>query len=65
MLPPAEIEEAIRIVFQHNGAMKNSELTVAVARILGFNRAGPDLKAVIDAVVKTSTNELAQQIEYA
>jgi hypothetical protein len=55
MLPPAEIKEAVRLCAEANGEMQIQQLTVAVTRVLGFERAGPDLKAVIESVVSAST----------
>jgi very-short-patch-repair endonuclease len=51
MLPPAEIKEAIRLCITANGKMDKQELVVAVTRLMGFERAGPDLKIAIEAVV--------------
>ena len=50
MIAPAEIREAIRMCEEANGPMSPTEATVAVTRILGFERAGPDLKEVINKV---------------
>jgi very-short-patch-repair endonuclease len=58
MLPPAEIKEAIRMAVQHNGPMTGDELVVAVSRVFGFDRAGQDLKSVIDKVAKAHAEEL-------
>lgn len=58
MLPPAEIKEAIRLAVQHNGLMNGDQLVVAVSRIFGFDRAGQDLRHVIDHVAKSQAKEL-------
>ena len=58
MIPPAEIKEAIRIAIQHNGHMSSDELAIAVTRLFGFDRAGPDLKAIIDKVARAHAEEL-------
>jgi hypothetical protein len=54
MLAPAEIKEAIRLCIEENGPMSAPQMTIAVSRTFGFERAGPDLKAAIEAVVQTT-----------
>lgn len=52
MLPPSEIKEAIRMAIQHNGVLSLDEIIVAVSRLLGFDRSGPDLTAAISQVAE-------------
>ena len=47
MLSPLEIRAAFEIVQRENGSMSEEEAAVAIARLLGFKRTGPDLKAAI------------------
>lgn len=48
-LPPVEIRAAAARVVAESGEMPREELIVAVARLLGFSRVGPELRGVIDA----------------
>jgi very-short-patch-repair endonuclease len=50
-LPPMEIEAAGRRLLAESGSMSPEELTRAVARLLGFQRVGPDLAVAISEVV--------------
>lgn len=50
-LPPMEIRAAAARVVAESGEMSREELIVATARLLGFFRVGPDLRAVIDAAL--------------
>lgn len=52
MLPPSEIKEAIQMAIQHNGVLSLDEIIVAVSRLLGFDRSGPDLTAAISKVAE-------------
>ena len=47
MLPPLEIRAAIRLALTENGGITIEETTISVARQLGFNRTGSDLRQVI------------------
>ena len=47
MLPPIEIRAAIRLALTENGGITIEETTISVARQLGFNRTGSDLRQVI------------------
>ncbi len=51
MLPPAEVAAAIALLVRDNGSFEKGELIVATARALGFDRAGPDLKARLGGIV--------------
>ena len=44
MLSPLEIRAAIKIAERENGAMSADDAAIAVTRLLGFKRTGPDLK---------------------
>ena len=46
-LSPLEIRAAFSIAQRENGTMSEDEATAAVARLLGFRRTGPDLRAAI------------------
>jgi hypothetical protein len=50
-LPPMEIGAAARRIRSESGEMPPEDLTRAVARLLGFQRVGSDLAAVISDVV--------------
>ncbi len=60
MLPPSEINAAIQLAIQHNGYTENEELVIAVSRLFGFDRAGPDLKAAIETVLKTCSKDVGE-----
>ena len=47
MLPPIEIKEAVKIAVEQNGSLFDNYLPIAVARLLGFQRTGSDLKGAI------------------
>lgn len=49
MLPPTEIDAAIREVFEENGPITREELLIGVGRAFGFQRSGPDFKRVVEA----------------
>jgi hypothetical protein len=46
-LPPMEIAAAAERIRAESGAITPEEMTKAVARLLGFQRVGPELSAVI------------------
>jgi len=50
-LPPMEISAAVTRIRNESGIMTPEEMTKAVARLLGFQRVGPDLSETILAVV--------------
>ncbi|WP_422003063.1 DUF3320 domain-containing protein [Roseovarius mucosus] len=50
-LPPMEISAAVAKISAESGIMPPEEMTKAVARLLGFQRVGPDLSEGIMAVV--------------
>jgi hypothetical protein len=50
-LPPMEIASAAARIRAESGIMTPEEMTKAVARLLGFQRVGPDLSETILAVV--------------
>jgi hypothetical protein len=54
-LPPMEIEAAARRLLAESGNMPPQDLTRAVARLLGFQRVGPDLADAIGEVVHAMT----------
>ena len=47
MLCPLEIRAAAKIAERENGHLSEDEMAVAVTRLLGFKRTGPDLKIAI------------------
>ena len=47
MLAPREIRAAVKIANQENGSLSEDEMAMAVTRLLGFKRTGPELKAAI------------------
>jgi len=64
MLPPLEIAAAAARVLKDNGSVGRDEMTIAIARLLGFQRTGPDLRSAIkravDRMIKTGTLVLDQ-----
>jgi hypothetical protein len=51
MIPPIEIQAALRQALKQNGGMDKTESAIAVARVLGFQRTGQELRATIDRQV--------------
>jgi hypothetical protein len=51
MIAPLEIRAAARRALAENGALTEDEMITAIARLLGFQRTGPDLRARIGGVV--------------
>lgn len=47
MLSPLEIRAALKIAKRENGSLSEDEMAMAVTRLLGFKRTGPELKAVV------------------
>jgi very-short-patch-repair endonuclease len=47
MLSPVEIRAAAKIAERENGRLSGDEIAIAVTRLLGFKRTGPDLKVAI------------------
>ena len=52
-LPPIEIEAAAERIRSESGEMSPEDLIRAVARLMGFQRVGSDLEAVISNAVKS------------
>jgi very-short-patch-repair endonuclease len=48
MLPPLEIRTAAFRAIEENGGIGRDEIVVAVTRMLGFQRTGPDLRAKVE-----------------
>lgn len=46
-LPPMEIKAASAKIIEESGVLTPEEMTRAVARLLGFQRVGPDLSEAI------------------
>ena len=53
MLSPLEIRAAIKIAKRENGALSEDDAAIAVTRLLGFKRTGPDLKAAILKTIRS------------
>jgi hypothetical protein len=51
MIPPIEIQAAMRRALKENGGIQETEAAIAVARMLGFQRTGQELRATIDRQV--------------
>lgn len=51
-LPPSEIAAAAALVAQESGGMTPDDLTRATARLLGFQRVGPDLAGAIASALQ-------------
>ena len=62
-LPPMEISEAAAGISAESGIMPPEKMTKAVARLLGFQRVGPDLSEGIMAVlmIDRGRSEKAEQ----
>jgi very-short-patch-repair endonuclease len=54
MLSAIEIREAASIAVRENGTLSSDEMVIAITRLLGFKRAGSDLKARIEAALNGS-----------
>ena len=52
MLAPIEIAAAAHMTLHDCGAASEPDLTIAVARMLGFRRTGPDLRHAIQRVIQ-------------
>ena len=61
-LPPTEAQAAILEVFAENGPMSREDISIAVSRAFGFQRSGPEFKAVID---KQLTHLVARRLVVA
>ena len=53
LIPPMEIEAAIRRVLTDNGALGLEEIPRAVALLFGFHRTGQELRPAVEPLVKT------------
>ena len=53
MLSPLEIRAAIKIAERQNGTMSEDDAAMAVTRLLGFRRTGPDLKVAILKTIRS------------
>jgi hypothetical protein len=51
MLPPLEIRAAAMKAVKDNGGIGRDEIVVAITRLLGFQRTGPELRTRIDGVI--------------
>lgn len=51
MVAPIEIRAAIKLATHENGSLGEDEMAIAVTRLLGFRRTGPELKAAIAKAV--------------
>ena len=51
MVAPIEIRAAIKLAILENGSLGDDEMAIAVTRLLGFRRTGPELKAAIAKAV--------------
>jgi hypothetical protein len=47
MLAPLEIRAAAEIAKRYNGRLSGDEMAIAVTRLLGFKRTGPELRVAI------------------
>lgn len=56
-LPPMEIAAAAARIRAESGLMSPEEMTKAVARLLGFQRVGPDLSEAISTVLMRDLSE--------
>jgi hypothetical protein len=53
MIPPVEIRAAMRQALRENGGIEEIDAAVAVARLLGFQRTGQELRTSINRQVAT------------
>jgi hypothetical protein len=51
MLSPREILAAARIARHENGDLSDEEMVLAITRMFGFKRTGPDLKMAISSAL--------------
>lgn len=51
-IPPEELREAVRVVLRHDNPVVAEDLVVRTARLLGFQRTGKNLRAVIEEAVE-------------
>jgi hypothetical protein len=63
MVAPIEIQAAIRLANQENGSLGEDEIAVAVTRLLGFKRTGPELKAVVAKAQLGRAGDVEQSAE--
>ena len=52
MLPPSEIQEALRQFVLHHVGCSPEEAVVGATRLFGFQRAGQGLKAAFDGEIR-------------
>ena len=52
MIAPSEFEAAAHLALHQNLALEDDELIVETARLLGFTRVGPDVRATIISVLR-------------
>ncbi len=50
-LPPMELEAAAKLILRESGGIERDDHVRAIAKLLGYQRVGPDLSAVIGAAV--------------
>jgi very-short-patch-repair endonuclease len=53
LIPPMEIEAAIKLVLEENGALAVEEIPRAVALLFGFQRTGQEFRPAVEPVVAT------------
>jgi hypothetical protein len=51
MLPRLEIRAAAMKAMKENGGIGRDDIAIAITRLLGFRRTGPDISARIDGVI--------------
>ena len=55
MIPPMEIEAAIKRVLEDNGAISEDDIPRAVALLFGFQRTGPEFRPAVEPVIEVMT----------
>ncbi|MCS4201529.1 DUF3320 domain-containing protein [Salinibacter ruber] len=56
-IPPAEVREAVRLLLRHRAPLLEDEIPREAVRLLGFNRAGKNLKALVEGEVEQLIEE--------
>ncbi len=56
MLPPVELARAAQLIVEESGAVSLDELVTHIARELGYERTGPELRSAIEKAAKPFTS---------
>lgn len=56
-IPPAEVREAVRLLLKHRAPLLEDEIPREAVQLLGFKRAGKNLKALVEGEVERLIEE--------